>query len=368
MFTIRLFHRRSAITAGLVAMLLAVTGCSSSSNATKTATSTSTAVSTTKITVEASGAYITYAPLFLAQAKGYFADQKLDASINLLSSSSTAMSALINNSAQFALVAAVQNWQSDLSGRKVTIVGANDGQNTLTLVISTKAYADSGITATMPIKDRIARLKGLTFGVRGITSQDGATLASMLTYAGLSTSDVKLVTLTNASALVSSLQHGVIDGFISGAPFPQTAISTGVGKEVADLTTGEFPPEDGATTTVYSAAPSYIKSHASETQRFMNAIAMAQRYINLHPVDAAKALQATSDFSAYPLELLSSQLTLMAKTGALPADPIVSTAAFEKSKVFLDAALGKPAVIDFSSTYTNEFATKAAASAKQTVN
>lgn len=350
-------RRRLAFVGAATAAVLGISACSSSSG-TKTA-----AGSVSKITVEASGAYITYAPLFLAKAKGYFTAQKLDAEINLLSNSSTAMSALLKNSAQFALVAAVQDWQSDASGRKVTIIGSNDGQNTLSLVVSTAKYTKIGITPAMPIKQRITRLKGLSFGVRGLKSQDGATLQSMLNYAGLTAKDVKLVTLTNASALVSSLAHGVIDGFVGGAPFPQQAVSTGAGKLVSDLSTGEFPPFAGASTTVYSAAPSYLKSHSSEAQRFVNAIAMAQRYISLHPADAAKTLHSTSDFAAYPMALLVSTLTSYAKSGALPASPVSSTAAFQKAKPLLDAALGKPSTIDFSTTYTNEFATKAAATA-----
>ncbi|WP_432842482.1 ABC transporter substrate-binding protein [Dactylosporangium sp. CA-092794] len=339
--------------AAAAASVLALSACSSSGTAGASDESN-------QVTIETSGAYITYAPLFVAEAKGYFKDQKLEATIQLLSNPSTAMSALLNNGAQFALVAAVQNWQSDLSGRPVTIIGSNDGQNTLTLVVSNKAYERASIDPGMPIKDRLARLKGMSFGVRGLTSQDGSTLKSMLGYAGLTTDDVKLVTLTNSSALVTSLDQGIIDGFVSGAPFPQQAISSGKAKEVANLTAGEFPPFAGATTTVYSAAPAYVKSNPAQTQAFMNAIAMAQRYISLHPKEAAALMHGTKNFESYPLALLEDQLTLMTKTGALPDNPVSTVEAFEKARPLLDAAIGKPADIDFSTTFTSDFATKAA--------
>lgn len=312
------------------------------------------------ISVTTNGAYLLYAPLFLAAAKGYYKQQNLDAHINFVDSGPTAIAALLSNDSQVALISATHAWRSDVSGRNVMIIGANDGQNALTLVISKAAYEKGRLSAVMPVKQRIQGLKGLTFGVRSETSLDGASLHAALEYGGLAGGDVKYVTLTKPSALVAALTNGQIDGFISGAPFPEQVVASGNAVEVLDMTKGELPPLDGVTTTVYMAAPGYIKASPGVVQRFMNAIAMAQRYLALHPDEAAQALHATTDFQSYPLDLMQQQFGIMAKYKALAPDPKLSLDALEKGRFLLDAALGSKSTLDFSTTFTNQFAGAAA--------
>ncbi len=332
---------------------LGATACGSSSSSGSASGNTG---ALQKVTLATSGAYITYAPLFLAEALGYYKDQHLDPTISILSPSETVMTALATKSADFSLSADVEVWQSIISGRKLTLIGQNDGQNTLNLVITNQKYAAAGLSADMPLKQRLQGLKNLTFGVRTETSLDGASLHSVLDYAGIASKDVKFISLSSPPALVAAMTSGQIDGFISGAPFPQQVIEKGIAKSVVDMTTGAFPPFDGATTTDYVANPDYLAANPDIAQHFVNAIAMAQRYISLHPAEAAAALHGIKSFSSYSLPLLQSQLELMTKSNALRPDPRMTTSAFEKARPLLDAALGKASTLDFSTTNTNKYA------------
>lgn len=343
-------YRRLTAAALLTALTMNATACGSDSSGSDDGDS---------LTVVASGAYIPYAPLYIAQQKGYFEDQKLDVNIQLIAESSTAMSALLTDSAQVALAATVHAWRSDISGRPVTMIGANDGQNSVSLVLSTSAYEETGITSSMSVEDKLKRLGGVKFGVRSLTSLDGATLQTMLASVGLTPDDVGIVSLTSPPALVSALSSGQIDGFVGGAPFPQQVIADDKGQIVVDLTAGEFPPLDGVTTIAYLAAPDYIKEDPEKLQAFMNGIAAAQRFIDLHPEEAANTLSEVKDFKAYPLDLLATQMSEMAKSDAILPTPVVSEDALEKGRPLLDAALEEKSTLDFGTTFTNEFATRA---------
>jgi len=228
---------------GAAAMLL--TSCASPS----TPTGTGTAGSLTTIRVGHT-TDLSNAPIYIAEAKGYFADEGVEVQDESITSGATGMS----------LVAAgqIEVLQAGLSagyfnivqqGLALTIVGggavvpdpATAGGPVPAGLLVRKELVDDGTVAS------VADLKGLKVGVPG---GPGAALAyytdEVLRSAGLSLADVQIQNVGVADT-ETALQSGAIDASIGVEPFATQAVNDGVAVDFAPVPVG-----DGVAAMIYN--------------------------------------------------------------------------------------------------------------------
>src|SRR5579875_1910060 len=117
-----------------------------------------------KVVIADSVDTLSFAPMWIAQEQGYFKDAGLDVSIPQMGGGGPAVEALVSGSAQF--VATDTTSVLTAKQKNIDLLNVETPVDSLTLDLTVrKAVADKlHLSRSMPIKERLQALKGLTFG------------------------------------------------------------------------------------------------------------------------------------------------------------------------------------------------------------
>lgn len=272
----------------VAALALTATACGSSSSSNSNGSGTP--ADPTSITVSYSEEIADELPLWIADEAGYFKEQGL--SVKLVSlPSDQGFPALIAGQTQLASIGGSQILSGVAQGAEVKTIA------TLTPVFPYEMWA-KGVNG---LKD----LKGKKIGV---TSSSGsvyvATLAA-LKEAGLTASDVNLVTLGSVTNVNNALLAGTVDAAVSHPPASAAFKAAGF-KSIINLAERKVPNVNVG----IAATDAFAKDHADTVTKFLTALKKAferelsdEKYatevIKAHlKENNAEALKETYDFYA----------------------------------------------------------------------
>jgi NitT/TauT family transport system substrate-binding protein len=223
-----------------------------------------------KVSVGLVGA-VSDAPLFIAEAKGYFKEENIE--VNLVQFNSGALMTAPLGTGELDVGAGGPSagfYNAVARGIDVKIVADKattaPGYGFNPLVVR-KALIDSG-------KVKSARdLKGLT--IANVTTGDSSepTITEALKTGGLTWNDVKHVHLSFANQVVA-MQSGSVDAGIITEPNATRAVQLGIG--VRFMPTDKFYPNQQIATLMYGGP--FMKSRPDVAKRFMIAYVKALRY------------------------------------------------------------------------------------------
>ncbi|MEN1760561.1 ABC transporter substrate-binding protein [Anoxynatronum sibiricum] len=145
-------------------------------------------------------------------------------------------------------------------------------------------------------------------GYHSPTSAPVILFAAALDDAGLSytknpddvTADILLVDLKGTNNLLPALTSKQVEAWVGPSPYPELAVTEGVGKMVLDLR--EMPPAGkwhDFPCCVAGATQETIDNHGEAVEAFTRLLTVAADYAANHPEEAA---QITSDFTGVSLE------------------------------------------------------------------
>ena len=168
-----------------------------------------------------------FSPLYVADAKGYFADEGIKIKLEAIKSGQDA----IPLAASGKLDAVVAGFSAGLfsaveTGLDVKVVGsmgvsAGDEEEPPSALIASKKLVDDGTITT------VADLKGRKVAVAGGAGGTGAFYVGMaLEEAGLSITDVELVALGNPD-MPTAVANGSVDAAFASAPFWNMPVEDG---------------------------------------------------------------------------------------------------------------------------------------------
>ena len=224
-----------------------------------------------------------FAPLYVADAKGYFKDAGIKLNLQNVKSGQDAVP--LASSGKLDVVVAgfsagmFSAMESGLDIKVVGSMGVSDGtKKSPTDLVVSKKLVDNGTVKN------IGDLKGKKVAAAGGAGGTGAFLLSLaLKDAGLSIKDVTLVNLGNPD-MPTALKNGSIDAALVSAPFSTQAISDGTGVSFA------VPPK-GVSGTGVLYGGKFASSDLS--QKFFDALAKG-----------AKDLQGDARYSKENLKII----------------------------------------------------------------
>ncbi|MBV8659999.1 MAG: NrtA/SsuA/CpmA family ABC transporter substrate-binding protein [Burkholderiales bacterium] len=229
----------------------------------------------TKITI-ANFVYTGNCPLLAADAKGYFAQEGVDATVNTYSSGKLALDAVFNGKADLGISGDLPVMFSVMNGRPIVVV-ANmaKAENDVAVV----ARRSSGINQPSDLK---AKRIGVPTGTAGHYYLD-----ALLIHHHLSIDDVQVVDL-GTDQMAAAMGKGVIDAASTWEPYVG-AIQNQLGSDGVVFPAGEiYKP----TMNVCGTAQ-YVKTHATALPPVIRALAAGASYCSAHP-DDARLLVATT--------------------------------------------------------------------------
>lgn len=275
-----------------------------------------------------------FAPVFVAEEKGYFEDRGLDVELENVQTGQDAIPLL--SSGQLDAVAAgfsagvFSGLDTGLEFRVVGSMGVSDGaeESPAHLIVNSDLAADGTV-------ETAADLEGMKIGVAGGAGGTGAYLAALaLEDEGLSVSDVELINVGNPD-MPAALENGSIDAGLMSAPFSENTLDDGTGESLW------YPPEETSGTGLMFGEH-FVD--ADQAQPFFDALVQAsedlqgeERYSDEHLEIIAEAtgqdaegLQGVPLYTWLPdLAPISEQLTGMERvwmeSGAIEYDSPLST-------------------------------------------
>lgn len=253
--------KRIAALIALFGLLLA--GCANNSPATSSEGGNSGATTTVKVAHLPS---TLFAPVYIAQAKGYFTDVGLDVQMEAVKSGQDAVPLLASgklDALAAGFSAGMLNAKNDgLDFQIVGSMGVNTGdlQNSPTMLIAGQDKFTSGAIA------KPADLKGKKIAAAGGPGATGGFLvASILQTAGLGLKDVQIVNLSTPD-MPNALKTGAVDAVLASAPISGKIVSDKTGSVIG-------VPAKGVSSSGLMFGAEFAKSPAA--QKFFDALVRA---------------------------------------------------------------------------------------------
>lgn len=295
-----------------------------------------------------------YLPAKLAEQLGYFKDQGLKVELSDEQAGIEGADAMIAGEVQG--VVGFYDHTVDLQGKgkyAESVVQFGQVPGEVELVSSKVANKVHGF------KD----LKGMTLGVTGLGSSTNFLTLYMAARAGLKPGDITTLAVGAGATFIAAMQQNRIQAGMTTEPTVSRALSTGLGKILVDMRTGEGTK--AALGGTYPAAclymsNSYVQKHPEVTQKLVNAFVKTMQWIHAHtPEQIADKLPKDyyAGSKAMYVKALGEGKGMYTPDGKMPADGPATV--LKVLSTFEPGLKGK--TIDLSKTYTTAFVDKALA-------
>lgn len=288
-----------------------------------------------------------YAPVFVAEAKGYFEQQGLNVSLETFAGGSEVVALTAAGQVDVAATGAGPGfWNAVAQDLPIHVIapGHEEGSPVATPLMISKEACESGTTAS------IADLKGkkVSVNARGATEY---WLDQALSTGGLTIDDIDLQTLAFPDAVVA-LESGALDAAMVGEPLATKAEQDGIAVRLAS----DFPVQ-GIQPTVILANSEFAAEHPEAMTGFVTAYLMAARDLSGDGFKDPENLAILEEFTGVPAVLSAKAVqpiyqidgtidvagfnelqTFFRERGQLEYDADIDPASFVDTS-FVDAAL-----------------------------
>lgn len=216
------------------------------------------------------------APVYIAEAAGYMAEEGIDLELTEVDSGALAIAALISGGVQFVDADPFQAVQLLKQGKSIQFIYNLTKRVTLDMVVSKEMIKAKNLSRSMPIAQRFAALKGMKLG---ITKPGAATDVYMRYYlkrVGIDPErDVQIVTAGGGSALLAGMKTKQIDAFHLSAPTPYLAEREGFGEVIIKASAGDVPELDNFLYTGVAVSKEYAEKNPDVIKRWTKAVKRA---------------------------------------------------------------------------------------------
>src|SRR5262245_50059585 len=256
--------------------------------------------------------------VYIARANGYFADEGIDLDVVTFSGGGPDVQALIAGDVEFNATAATFLISAYQEGTPLLGVVSILNRAIINAVMHKEVAQARGITATTPLRDKLAALRGLTIGVTrpgSLTFQIGTYWIQKAGYTP--NTDVNLLAVGAGSAMIASLEQRKVDVIMNSPPEPDEAVRQGIGMMFISTAAGEDPDLADFLQQVLLVRPEYARDNPDGVRRMVRAHVRANRWITEHSAEEIAALLQPF-FGQMPAEtLLESTRSVRS---AVPAD------------------------------------------------
>jgi NitT/TauT family transport system substrate-binding protein len=220
---------------------------------------------------------------WVALGAGFFADETLDVKTVLAAAQSDeenapgAQSALFDGSADIAVLPRPQFLMSVARGRPVLAFANLLRNDPINLVVQRRVAEERGLSATLPLADRLNALRGLRVGV---APGPPVRLKVLLATAGLNAdTDIELM-LVPGPAQNDFFAQQRVDAIYAHTPYLETALMEQDGVLVVNQSAGEVAELANRQIHMLVTTQAYAAAHRDVLVRVVRAIQRAQQLIH----------------------------------------------------------------------------------------
>jgi ABC-type nitrate/sulfonate/bicarbonate transport system substrate-binding protein len=272
------------------------------------------------------------APVYIAEAAGYLAEEGIDLELTEVDSGALGIAALVSGQVQFFDADPFQAVQLRRQGRQILFIYNLTKRVTLDLVMHPEVARTRNVSRSMPIAQRFAALRGLKLGVTRPGAATDVYMRYYLKRAGLNPDrDVQIISVGSGAGLLAALRTRQIDAFHLSAPTPYIAERDGFGVVVIKASAGDVPELDNFLYTGISVHNVYANKNGEVLMRWTKAVNRANKLMRQD--QAAAVTHLRKHFPRTDPALLA--LALREIIPALSEDGTMSEAMMDKHLQFM---------------------------------
>jgi ABC-type nitrate/sulfonate/bicarbonate transport system substrate-binding protein len=244
----------------------------------------------TKLRLATSTAGLDFAPIWIAQRKGYFKEEGIDFEHILTTGGAVTMAAVMNGDVQFVSTAASDVLVARARGDRMFSVGIFPASLEWHIATNNKWLESRGLTksqiAKMTVAQKIQALKGATIGAVTVGGAPAQVVRYLLRQNNLKPdADVRFAAVGAGLARVNALKNGQVDMIVGGIPDTEQPELEGWGYTFIRLGSEieifkDYPHES------VHALDSYIKANPDVTRALLRAIARGNNLIIDNPAES----------------------------------------------------------------------------------
>jgi NitT/TauT family transport system substrate-binding protein len=232
-------------------------------------------------------------PVFLAQNKGFFADEKLDVAVTSTNGGGPDIRALIAGDVDFSYTTGDNVILAQQEGKKLIIVMSALNKLFINWAMHKDVAKAKGVTTSMPLNEKIKALKGLTVGVTNPGALTAHLAAFVVRKAGYNPQqDVHIIPVGSGPTWLAALENRKVDVALTAPPVPDTAISRGFAILLIDNARGEDPSIPEFLMENLIVRPETIVKDGDTIRRMVRALTKANQWaLQSSPEQVADALK-----------------------------------------------------------------------------
>ncbi|MBI3078942.1 MAG: ABC transporter substrate-binding protein [Deltaproteobacteria bacterium] len=184
----------------------------------------------TKVTMAQSAPGLSFAPVYLARGRGFFEEEGIQLTWELVRGGAAAAAALVSGDVQAMVSASQDPIQTVEKGLDVLVIGGVSTSLTMNWGVAKKFLAGKPVTVKSPIRDRVQALKGSRIGVASVAGPPTQFGRYVFKLYGLNPErDAEFSVVGMGAARVAALKRGLVDVIIGGIPDAEVTEHEGYG-------------------------------------------------------------------------------------------------------------------------------------------
>lgn len=272
------------------------------------------------------------APVFIAEAAGYMAEEGIDLELFEVDSGALGIAALVAGQVQIFDADPFQAVTLRRQGKQILFIYNLTKRVTLDMVMHPEVARARNISRSTPIAQRFAALRGMRLGITRPGAATDVYMRFYLKQAGLNPDrDAQIISVGGGGALLAALRTRQIDAFHLSAPTPYLAERDGFGVVVIKSSAGDVPELDNFMYTGIAVHNVFANQNADVLRRWVRAVNRANQLMRRD--QAAAVTHLRKHFPRTDPEVLA--LALREIIPALSEDGRVSEAMMEKHLQFM---------------------------------
>jgi len=295
-------------------------------------------------------------PVYIAQSKGLFADEKLELDITSTGGGGPDIRALIAGDVEFSFTTGDNVILAHQEGKRLLMVMSALNKVFINWAMHKETAKAKGVTESMPLAQKIKTLKGMTVGVTNPGALTAHLAAFVIRKAGYNPQqDVQMIPIGAGPTWLAALENRKVDVALTAPPVPETAISRGFAIMFINNAKGEDPSIPEFLMENLIARPETIAKDPDLVRRMVRALTRANQWaLQSSPEQVADALKPF--MAKTPSELLVAGAASVLP--ALSKDGRTSERSFQVTQDVLEQAGILKKRVAYAELVTNEFLMK----------
>jgi NitT/TauT family transport system substrate-binding protein len=235
---------------------------------------------------------MSFTPIYVARAKGFFEAEGVDVDVQIVSGSSIAFKGLVGGQAQFAAMGATELITAAERGldRMVAVAAVNRAV-TVSLAVRKDVAEARGLNPAVPVRERIAALRGLRIASGSPGGAIHTVLMYLLKQGGLDPkTDVTVLAMGGTGPMLAALKARHIDAIAISPPAPESAAAEGLGVLFIALSRGDVPELGTIAYDALVTSREYARANPEVVRRVVRALGRASNFVQEHPEETREIM------------------------------------------------------------------------------